>query len=286
MRWQCTLPAATPPNTVGVHIVAPGETLIKIARLYNKPLVEIAKANNIPPHTKVNIGDRIVIPGLRVIACAEGAGDQGRRSQAGGPSNASRPPSRQARTGGKAAGRARAGSGKRRRRDANRTGCTHRRREVAGASDAPPGFRWPVHGRMIAGFGPRPNGQQNDGINVAVPEGTPVKAAEDGVVAYAGNELKGYGNLVLVRHANGYVTAYAHAKELLVKRGDQIKRGQVIAQVRPDRQRRRAAAPLRNPQGTLAGRSDADAERRIGTGSERDQATESYLTSLFHGPPV
>jgi murein DD-endopeptidase MepM/ murein hydrolase activator NlpD len=58
---------------------------------------------------------------------------------------------------------------------------------------------------------------------------TPVKAAEDGVVAYAGNELKGYGNLVLVRHANGYVTAYAHASELLVKRGDNIKRGQVIA---------------------------------------------------------
>jgi len=61
------------------------------------------------------------------------------------------------------------------------------------------------------------------------PEGTPVKAAEDGVVAYAGNELKGYGNLVLVRHSNGYVTAYAHAKELMVKRGDPIKRGQVIA---------------------------------------------------------
>jgi murein DD-endopeptidase MepM/ murein hydrolase activator NlpD len=62
-----------------------------------------------------------------------------------------------------------------------------------------------------------------------VPENTPVKAAEDGTVAYAGKELKGYGNLVLVRHPNGYVTAYAHAKELLVKRGDQVKRGQVIA---------------------------------------------------------
>ena len=76
---------------------------------------------------------------------------------------------------------------------------------------------------------PAANGQQNDGINIAVPENTPVKAAEDGVVAYAGNELKGYGNLVLVRHPNGYVTAYAHARELLVKRGDQVKRGQVIA---------------------------------------------------------
>ena len=73
------------------------------------------------------------------------------------------------------------------------------------------------------------NGQRNDGINLALPEGTPVHAAEDGVVAYAGSELKGYGNLVLVRHSNGFVTAYAHASEILVKRGDQVRRGQVIA---------------------------------------------------------
>jgi murein DD-endopeptidase MepM/ murein hydrolase activator NlpD len=97
------------------------------------------------------------------------------------------------------------------------------------SAEGMPTFRWPVRGRVISGFGPAPNGQHNDGINVAVPENTPIKAAEDGVVAYAGNELKGYGNLVLVRHPNGYVTAYANAKELLVKRGDQIKRGQVIA---------------------------------------------------------
>src|SRR6185437_8765443 len=99
----------------------------------------------------------------------------------------------------------------------------------ADPAGAMPSFRWPVKGRIIAGFGQRPNGTQNDGINLAVPEGTPVKAAEDGTVAYAGNELKGYGNLVLIRHSNGYVTAYAHASELLVKRGDTIKRGQVVA---------------------------------------------------------
>ena len=92
-----------------------------------------------------------------------------------------------------------------------------------------PSFRWPVRGRVIAGFGPKPSGLQNDGINLAVPEGTPVKAAEDGVVAYAGNELKGYGNLVLLRHSDGFVTAYANASEILVKKGDTIKRGQVIA---------------------------------------------------------
>ena len=118
-----------------------------------------------------------------------------------------------------------------------------------------PGFRWPVRGRVIAGFGPKPNGLQNDGINLAVPEGTPVKAAEDGVVAYAGNELKGYGNLVLVRHSNGFVTAYAHASELMVKRGDTRQARPGDCQVRPDRQRHLAAAALRDPQGRDAGRS-------------------------------
>ena len=90
-------------------------------------------------------------------------------------------------------------------------------------------MRWPVRGKVISGFGPKANGLKNEGINIAVPEGTSIRAADSGVVAYAGNELKGYGNLVLIRHDNGYVTAYAHAKELFVKRGDTVKRGDVIA---------------------------------------------------------
>ena len=101
--------------------------------------------------------------------------------------------------------------------------------KAAEPSGAMPSFRWPVRGRLIAGFGSKPDGTQNDGINLAVPEGTPIKAADDGVVVYAGNELKGYGNLVLIQHTNGFVTAYAHASELMVKRGDTVKRGQVIA---------------------------------------------------------
>jgi len=91
------------------------------------------------------------------------------------------------------------------------------------------GFRWPVRGRVISGFGKRPNGERNDGINLAVPEGTAVKAAEDGTVIYAGNELKSYGNLVLVRHSNGWVSAYAHNSELKVRRGEEVKRGQLVA---------------------------------------------------------
>ncbi len=93
------------------------------------------------------------------------------------------------------------------------------------SADARPEFRWPARGRIIQGF----NTGGNDGINISVPEGTQVKAAEGGVVAYAGSELKGYGNLVLIRHPNGFVSAYAHNGELDVKRGDQVKRGQTIA---------------------------------------------------------
>ncbi|MGX5735900.1 peptidoglycan DD-metalloendopeptidase family protein [Bosea thiooxidans] len=96
--------------------------------------------------------------------------------------------------------------------------------ESASASDKAD-FRWPARGRVISGY----SKGGNEGINIAVPEGTPVKAAEGGTVAYAGSELKGYGNLVLIRHPNGYVSAYAHNGELKVKRGDTVKRGQVVA---------------------------------------------------------
>jgi murein DD-endopeptidase MepM/ murein hydrolase activator NlpD len=87
-------------------------------------------------------------------------------------------------------------------------------------------FRWPARGRVISGFG---GSAGNEGINIALPEGTPVKAAESGTVAYAGSEVKGYGNLILVRHDNGFVSAYAHNGEISVKRGDKVRRGQVIA---------------------------------------------------------
>ena len=95
----------------------------------------------------------------------------------------------------------------------------------ADAAGVAPEFRWPARGRIIEGF----KAGGNDGINIAVPEGTSVRAAESGVVAYAGDELKGYGNLVLIRHPNGFVTAYANNGELDVKRGDTVKRGQIIA---------------------------------------------------------
>ncbi len=92
-------------------------------------------------------------------------------------------------------------------------------------------FMWPVRGNILSGFGPKPGGLQNDGINIAAARGAPVRAAENGVVVYAGNELKGFGNLLLVRHADGWMSAYAHLDEILVERGAAVQRGQSVAKV-------------------------------------------------------
>ena len=97
----------------------------------------------------------------------------------------------------------------------------------APAGDAPT-FVWPVSGRVISDFGTNANGGRNDGINIAAPWGTPVRASAAGTVTYAGSELKNYGNLVLVKHSGGYTTAYAHAERLVVAKGDFVARGQVI----------------------------------------------------------
>lgn len=93
------------------------------------------------------------------------------------------------------------------------------------------GFSWPVQGKVILKYGATSDGLRNDGINIAAPAGAPVIAAADGTVAYAGNQLRGFGNLVLIRHANGLITAYAHNQSLLVQKGDKVKRGTTIARV-------------------------------------------------------
>jgi murein DD-endopeptidase MepM/ murein hydrolase activator NlpD len=102
---------------------------------------------------------------------------------------------------------------------------------VASPDDTEQRFLWPVVGRVISPFGDNPNGGRNDGINISVARGTPVRAAESGEVSYVGNELKGYGNLILIRHDSGFVTAYAHADSVQVKRGERVERGQVIGSV-------------------------------------------------------
>ena len=92
-------------------------------------------------------------------------------------------------------------------------------------------FRVPVKGPVISDYGPKQGGLHNDGINIAARSGTPIVAAENGVVVYAGNELRGYGNLLLIRHSDGWVTAYAHASKFNVKPGDRVRQGDKVAEV-------------------------------------------------------
>jgi murein DD-endopeptidase MepM/ murein hydrolase activator NlpD len=202
--------AVAPRGAEDVHIVGPGESLIGIARRHGVSLTALARANNIQPYSKIAIGDRLVVPGNRHVAAR----------------SAPAPRLEQPRT---VPAQTVTGTTENARIAKPEAPVTESVTKTAEAVGALPQFRWPVRGRVIVAFGARTNSGQNDGINLAVPEGTPIKAADDGVVAYAGNELKGYGNLVLVRHANGYVSAYANASELMVKRGDTVKRGQVIA---------------------------------------------------------
>jgi murein DD-endopeptidase MepM/ murein hydrolase activator NlpD len=211
-------PVSAPPS---VHVVNRGDTLMSIAHRNHVPVAELAKANTLDANSKLKLGQKINVPGARSAAAAvQPAVAAGQPAPAGAPATklaAATEPQQKARL-------AQATTTPEAAVAAMETPV-----KTAEATGALPTFRWPVRGRVVTGYGAKTNGKSNDGINVAVPEGTPVKAAEDGVVAYSGNELKGYGNLILVRHSNGYVTAYAHASELLVKRGETIKRGQIIA---------------------------------------------------------
>src|SRR5882762_6039303 len=205
-----------------VHVVNRGDTLLSIAHRNHVPVAELARANSLDPQAKLKLGMKLTVPGAKTVAVAPVA----QPAASIQPATALAPP----------ATKIAAASGdpqqKVRLAQATTTPAEVSAETPVKASEATgalPTFRWPVRGKVITSYGAKTNGKANDGINLAVPEGTPVKAAEDGVVAYSGNELKGYGNLVLVRHSNGYVTAYAHASELMVKRGDTIKRGQIIA---------------------------------------------------------
>jgi murein DD-endopeptidase MepM/ murein hydrolase activator NlpD len=217
--------AAAAPSSV--HIVNRGDTLMSIARRNHVPVAELAKANNLDQSAKLSLGMKLTVPGSKSAAVAPVAQ----------PAVAAVPAQPVAPVAAPATKMAAAGGPPQAARLAQATTNVAEEKPVVEAASvksseatgALPTFRWPVRGKVITSYGAKTNGKSNDGINLAVPEGTPVKAAEDGVVAYSGNELKGYGNLVLVRHSNGYVTAYAHASELMVKRGDTIKRGQIIA---------------------------------------------------------
>ncbi|MCK1540875.1 peptidoglycan DD-metalloendopeptidase family protein [Bradyrhizobium sp. 179] len=217
---------AAPPST---HFVNRGDTLASIARKNHISAAELARANGLEPSAKLKLGTKLTVPGAKAAAVAAPAAATpvAAAPVAGALQPVAAAPAPATKM---TAAAAPVQSARLAQATANvEEKAAETPAKAAEATGSLPTFRWPVRGKVVTSYGAKTNGKSNDGINLAVPEGTPVKAAEDGVVAYSGNELKGYGNLVLVRHSNGYVTAYAHASELLVKRGDTIKRGQIIA---------------------------------------------------------
>jgi murein DD-endopeptidase MepM/ murein hydrolase activator NlpD len=197
----------------GVYTVASGDTLSRIARKNGVSVVELKKANGLSDGL-LKIGQKLKLPKAGEQVASAKPGVDPVITGAAGPAK-------------KAAG-------------AEVAGYTPPKAEtkiedadVDTASVAPDStgigkMRWPVRGKVISAYG-KGSGRSNDGIDIAVPEGTPVKAAENGVVIYAGDGLKDFGNTVLVRHDDGLVTVYGHASELNVKRGEKVKRGQEIA---------------------------------------------------------
>lgn len=216
-----TVAATTPSRPArsgdGAHVVEPGETLFAVSRRYGVNVRDLAAANGLTLQSGLRIGQRLTIPDGSTPATA--------RTAVGGPladEKEAAPAPQPVRV-------AKAASQPPRETVAKSNSSMQTAALPAPPTRATSQFRWPVRGRLISRFGPQSNGSRNDGINISVPAGTSVKAAENGVVAYAGNELKGYGNLVLIRHSDDWVTAYAHNGEILVQRGDTVQRGQIIA---------------------------------------------------------
>lgn len=196
----------------GTYVVKPGDSLNKIAKATGTPIDKLKAANGLTS-ANIRIGQTLTIP-------AGGASQVASAAPATDPVKTSTIP---AKTDAPAAYKAPAA-----------TQSVSEVASVAPKEDAPEAtgigkYRWPVRGAVVAGYGANVDGKRNDGIDISVPAGTPVKAAENGVVIYAGNGLKELGNTVLVRHDDGTVTVYGHADALSVQRGQKVQRGQQIA---------------------------------------------------------
>ncbi|MBO6520960.1 MAG: LysM peptidoglycan-binding domain-containing M23 family metallopeptidase [Rhodospirillales bacterium] len=205
------------------HTVTPGDTLYSIAQRYDAGMYELARLNGIDAPYTVRIGEVLVIPQNPDAPKSQPVAKAAPRTEtASAPAKPDKPPRQMARAP----------------EPASTGGSVNVVPPRKPPSPVPPpaartgrGFVWPVRGPLMSNFGTKNGGLRNDGINIIAPAGTPVVAAENGVVAYAGNEIRGFGNLLLIKHADGYVTAYAHNRDLLVKRGQRVKRGQKIATV-------------------------------------------------------
>ncbi len=214
--------AALPRADARRVVVEHGQSLGGIAHAHHVSTQAIIAANHLTPPYKIAAGQQLLIPGAaeapKPMPPALAAATPAAPSAQGHP-----PPEIIPLDGPASASKAPPAS----------SAAEEARSEAVAAAPLPRGghFAWPVRGHVLAGYGVTAGGKHNDGINIAAARGTAVNAVDDGTVAYAGNELRGYGNLVLVKHANGWITAYAHCEELLVKRGDTVSRGQAIAKV-------------------------------------------------------
>ena len=235
------------------HLVAAGDTVYGISRRYGVDMAALTRANGLQEPFRIVPGQNLAIPGADPPAVPS-APDPAPKARERGPSvsvasedrdGSAAPPVPSRRPGSSRAGRESVASQPAPRESsapsASRRGASPPTAPVTKSTPPraipkPPArqggkFLWPVNGRVIGRFGPLRGGRHNDGINIAAPRGVTVHAAENGVVAYAGNELRGFGNLVLLKHGDGWVTAYAHAERLLVAPGQFVKRGEPIARI-------------------------------------------------------
>lgn len=196
----------------GTYVVKPGDSLNKIAKATGTPIDKLKAANGLTS-ANIRIGQTLTIPGGTATQTAAKPSATDPVKTATIPTKANAPAGYKTPTA---------------------TQSVSEVASIAPKEDAPEAtgigkYRWPVRGAVVAGYGANVDGKRNDGIDISVPAGTPVKAAENGVVIYAGNGLKELGNTVLVRHDDGTVTVYGHADALSVQRGQKVQRGQQIA---------------------------------------------------------
>jgi murein DD-endopeptidase MepM/ murein hydrolase activator NlpD len=220
-------PPAAAPGSATQHRVASGDRLGAVAEAYGVSLQALAEANDLSPPYVIHVGQVLQVPAGAKATPVRYAVRQGDTL------------STIARRFDVAMADVAAANGI---RSPYRLGVGQSL-EIPGAQTAkavpdaapPPltgrGFLWPVSGKVIGGFGVAGNGQHHNGINIAARKGAPVVASEDGIVVYASDGIDGYGRMVLIRHAEGYITTYAHNATLLVEVGDVVNRGQVIARV-------------------------------------------------------
>lgn len=220
------------------HTVQRGETLYALSNRYGVPVRALISANKLRPPYTLSVGQRLTVPVGRVHVVRKGETGYGISRRYGVTAsalmkaNGIRPPYRLAvgqklKLPGGAKGPVQTAN--RRPQAAQPTGRTIARPTPPPRSRA--GFEWPLAGKLASRFGPREGGLHNDGINIIAAKGAPVKVADAGVVVYASNALEGYGNLLLVKHSGGWITAYAHTERILVRPGQQVKRGEIVARV-------------------------------------------------------